>query len=460
MNVALIGDVHANLPALEAVLDHARRQEAAAVWNVGDFVGYGAFPNRVIKRLRREKAVSISGNYDLRVLDFKKKRKKWRKKKRLEKYLAFQWTDHVLTKKNRHYLASLPREQELSIDGRRILLTHGSPASDGEHLTPDTPDERLRELVSLVGAELVICGHSHQPFVREVDGVTFINTGSVGRPDDGDPRACYAILRIEGATGAQPEVYHYRVPYDVEGAVDAIRDRGLPEAFAQMMIQGVALDTVMEVPQAWDTPVSDALPWDEAEQERRLKAVLQLARSCEYEADHTHHVTHLALRLFDELEPLHRFGTQERFWLRCGALLHDIGWMKGQKGHHKTSLYLILDRLSGPFDERERLIVGSIARYHRGAPPRDKHDHFAALSPVDQYRVTILAALLRVADGLDRTHRDVVEDLWCQIDRRKIVVSCAVRMYPIPEREAALEKGNLLEHAFDRDLLIEWEVVQ
>jgi len=86
VNVALIGDVHANLPALEAVLDHARRQETAAVWNVGDFIGYGAYPKRVIERLGRENAVSIAGNYDLRVLDFKKKRKKWRRNSGRSRY--------------------------------------------------------------------------------------------------------------------------------------------------------------------------------------------------------------------------------------------------------------------------------------------------------------------------------------------------------------------------------------
>jgi exopolyphosphatase/guanosine-5'-triphosphate,3'-diphosphate pyrophosphatase len=226
-----------------------------------------------------------------------------------------------------------------------------------------------------------------------------------------------------------------------------------------MTIQGYALDDVTEAPEAWDAPALEALPWDEAEKERRLRAVLQLAESCDYEAEHTHQVTRLALRLFDELRPLHRLGAKERFWLRCGALLHDIGWIQGQKGHHKTSLRLILGAPDLPFDERERFIIGSVARYHRRALPNDKHDHLAALSPVDQYRVTILAALLRVADGLDRTHRNVVEDLSCGISPRQIIVCCAVRMYPIPEREYALDKAELLERAFDRELLVEWNLV-
>lgn len=455
MKVALVGDVHANLPALEAVLDHARQQEVDALWNVGDFVGYGAFPNQVVKRLRAEDAVSIVGNYDLKVLKIKrkKKRKKWRRKKRLEKFFAFQWTYHNLSKKSRRYLRSLPLERKLHLEGHSILLTHGSPVSNAEHLEPDTPEERLRELAGLVDVDLILCGHSHQAFARRVDGVYFINSGSVGRPDDGDPRACYAILQVEPGL---VQVQHYRLAYDVERAVSAIREQGLPEAFAQMMIQGYPLDEVMEAPETWNTPAQDS---DDMEgKEQQVEAVLRLAESCDYEEDHTHQVTHLALRLFDEMWALHRLGAEERFWLRCGALLHDIGWIEGQKGHHKTSLRFILDAPDLPFDERERLIVGSIARYHRRALPKEKHDHFAALSPEDQYVVTILTALLRVADGLDRTHRSVVDDLSCEISSKQIALCCDVCMYPIPEREYALKKGDLFEHVFDRELIVTWQL--
>jgi putative phosphoesterase len=455
--VALIGDVHGNGSALEAVLGHA--QQIEGLWNVGDFVGYGASPNQVIERLREERAVSIVGNYDLKVLKFEEKRRTWRAKKQLQKFLAFQWAHHTLTQTNREYLDSLPTERRLEIGGVTVLLTHGSPASAKEYLTPDTPEGRLRELGAMVEADVVVCGHSHRPFVREVDGVHVINPGSVGRPDDGDPRASYAVLEV--GCGADPDlqVHQWRVPYDVESAVAAIRERGLPEAFAQMMVQGYALDDVMVTPQAWDVPLPNSPSWNGKEKDRRLRAVLRLAESYDYEEEHTHHVTRLSGRLFDELQPLHRLGAEERFWLRCGALLHDIGWVEGRRRHHKTSLRLILDGLDSPFNERERHIIGSIARYHRRALPKEKHDHFTTFSPTDQYRVTILAALLRVADGLDRTHRSVVQDLSCEISPRQITLCCAVRLYPIPEREQALEKGNLLERAFDRELLIEWYTI-
>jgi putative phosphoesterase len=241
MRVALIGDVHANLPALEAVLAHAREGGATRIWNIGDFVGYGPFPDEVVRRLRREGAISIAGNYDLKVLKFKKKQDKWRTSKRPEKWLAFKWAYEHLSKESRMYLRSLSPELRMRVAGRRILLTHASPASNEEHLTPDTPTERLRELAGMADADLVICGHSHQPFTRQVQGVWFINTGSVGRPDDGNPRAAYAILTIEPDVF---EVRHYRVEYDVARVVAAIRDEGLPEAFAQMLMQGNNLDMV------------------------------------------------------------------------------------------------------------------------------------------------------------------------------------------------------------------------
>lgn len=189
----------------------------------------------------------------------------------------------------------------------------------------------------------------------------------------------------------------------------------------------------------------------------RLDTVLRLAESCDYEEEHARQVTQLALRLFDELEPLHRLSHEERFLLQCGALLHDIGWIEGQQAHHKTSLRIILDSSLLPFDERERLIIGSIARYHRKALPKETHAHFAALDPEDQDIVRVLAACVRVADGLDRTHWSVVKDLWCDISPHLIIVCCLVSDNAEQERIEALDKGQLLEQVFDRRLAITWQ---
>lgn len=246
MKIALIGDIHANLPALEAVLAHACEQGIRRVWNVGDIVGYGPFPDEVVQLLRKdEDIVSILGNYDRKVLRFKKKQEKWEKSKDPGKYLAFEWAYEHLSKKNRKYLRFLSREIKMKLRGHRILLTHGSPASDEELLFPDTPDERLRELAQMTKADVVVVGHSHYPFARQVDDVWFINTGSVGRPDDGDPRACYAVLRFQGD---EMQVQHHRVEYDVDRTVAAIREHNLPDTFAQMFLQGRNLDAVSDAP--------------------------------------------------------------------------------------------------------------------------------------------------------------------------------------------------------------------
>lgn len=246
--IALLGDVHANLPALEAVLAHAQSQGIEEIWNIGDFLGYGAFPNQVVKRIRKLDIASIIGNYDLKVLKFPRKDEKWRANKHPLKWFAFKWAYEQLSKKSRRYLVSLPGEKYINVGRRGFLLVHGSPTSNEELLLPDTPEERLRELNKLVQAShddevaAVIFGHSHHAFTRYVEGTLFINTGTVGRPDDGDPRAAYAILDV---LPGGLEVRHIRLEYDLERAVNAIREKDLPEAFAQMLIQGRDLQTVL-----------------------------------------------------------------------------------------------------------------------------------------------------------------------------------------------------------------------
>ena len=453
MKVALLGDVHANLPALEAVLEDAHQRGVEAIWNIGDFVGYGAFPDEVVKRLQQEEALSIIGNYDAKSLKVKKKLEK---SKSPEKLFAFKWAYDNLSKPGRKYLRSLPKEARMEIAEKRILLTHGSPASNKEYIGPDTSEERLRELARMAEADIIICGHSHQPFKRKFEGVWFINTGSVGRPDDGDPRACYAIMQLKPRFF---QLRHYRLEYDVERAAAVIRERGLPEAFAQMILQGRDLDTVMEKAEAAETPTPDLPPDSLVDaQDENLKTILLLAESCNYEVAHTHQVTRLALRLFDELKSWYTdLGEQERFWLHAGGLLHDIGWIEGQKGHHKTALRTILNTPLLPFGNGDRLIIGSIARYHRGALPKKKHGHFATLGRVQRHTVTVLAGILRVADGLDRSHQSLVQDVSCEITPEQIIVKCSVSRPAEVERMFALKKGRLLEKVLKRELVIEWQ---
>lgn len=236
LKVALIGDVHANLPALEAVLEDAGNRGATAILNIGDFVGFGAFPEEVVQRLRREHAISVIGNLDERVLNAKRLTKK---QKSRQKNIAIRWQYKHLSKESRTYLGSLPTEIRLNLKGKSIYMTHGSPESMTEYISAETPENRLRDLMAVAGADIIVSGHAHRPFAREVDGVWFINTGSVGRPEDGDPRACYALLQLNPFA-----LYHFRVPYEINRSIEAIYEHHEPGTFARIYHEGQPLDII------------------------------------------------------------------------------------------------------------------------------------------------------------------------------------------------------------------------
>jgi exopolyphosphatase/pppGpp-phosphohydrolase len=195
---------------------------------------------------------------------------------------------------------------------------------------------------------------------------------------------------------------------------------------------------------------------DAAPVSEHLQAVIDLAKTCEYEANHTQQVTHLALRLFDELSGLHKFGKDERDQLQYASLLHDIGWVEGWKEHHKVSLRIILTTQLLHFSNKERLVIGSIARYHRKALPDVHHDHFAALDKEEQNRVKLLASLLRFADGLDSTHQNRVRDLTCKVTSKRILVRCHSPVSGKEEQQSAMEKSDLMALVFNRKVYLEW----
>jgi exopolyphosphatase/pppGpp-phosphohydrolase len=187
-----------------------------------------------------------------------------------------------------------------------------------------------------------------------------------------------------------------------------------------------------------------------------LQSILRFAEECRYDAPHAHQVTELALQLFDSLRDIHRLNGKERFWLQCAGLLHDIGWIEGRKAHHKTSRRLIEASPLLPLDARDRAIVGEIARYHRRALPNEqKHTQYAALPEEDRKTVSLLAALLRVADGLDVTHRSIVRRVTCHATDDMIEVRCFSLGVAPEERKAALKKGDLMTKVFRRHLSVE-----
>lgn len=449
MKVALIADVHANLPALEAVMEHAGMKGCEAFWNAGDSVGYGAFPEEVVAILRRQ-AVNILGNYDRKVLEVKAKDACRRETGMPEKRMAFNWAYDQLSEESRSWLSSLPEQLRMEVEGKRILLLHASPLSPKEHLSPETPPSRFEVLAEAADADIVVCGHSHRPFSIRAGKTVFVNPGSVGRPDDQDARAAYATLTLRKGVF---RLCHYRVPYDVKRAADEARRRGLPESFAQMLLRGVSLGGLLGEEAAG--AVSGRKPAACAGD--HLLSAMRLAELCRAEEGHFRQVERLALKLFDLLKPLHGLGKRERSWLQCASILHDIGWIEGGTGHHKTALRLIQESpVLGCFSSRERRIIGSIARYHRGSLPREAHHPFGALPEADRYTVCVLASLLRLADGMDSSHGSVVREIRLRMEPGRILLGCRVSSPAFWERESTEKKKDLFERTFRKELKIEW----
>jgi putative phosphoesterase len=440
--IALISDVHGNLPALEAVVEDARQNGADEMWNLGDFLGYAPFPNEVVEKLREVNATNVIGNYDLKVLAFEQKQDRWKQTKMPEKYAAFRWNHEHLSRRARTFLESLPQQVRPEANGSTALLVHGSPAAIDEPLGSETPERRFEELAAMAAVDVVLCGHSHEAFARRAGNTWFVNPGSAGRPEGGDWRASYALLEF---TGSGIKVGHRRVEYDIDRVARAVHAAGLPESFVDVFRKARSLDQLRE-----DGP--------DAEAGKAMDAVQTMARGSRYEPEHAHQVTRLAVELFDQLKDLHGMGPQERLWLQYGALLHDIGWIEGQQAHHKRALELILADPRLPFERRERTIVGLTARYHRGALPDPDHKYFAGLHEADRHRVRVLAGILRVADGLDRSHLSLIRTVACEISKRGVVIACEADEPADEEAAAAKKKADLLEAVYGRDCEIKVRV--
>lgn len=249
MRYVLLSDVHANLPALSAVLaDIAARAPDAAVYHLGDLVGYSPWPNEVVDLIEAAGIAGVAGNYDSTVATSYKHcgcRSENAAQEALA-HLSFTWTCEHTSTASKAFLGGLPFRLDLRplgghVAGPTITLVHATPMNNLVYVTEDRPDSFLLKLADAAGLKAgdVLCfGHTHKPWHRVVEGIHFVNTGSVGRPKDGDPRAGYVLLDLVDGT---VEVAFVRLGYDVDATAQGVVRAGLPFEFAEFLRSGGAV---------------------------------------------------------------------------------------------------------------------------------------------------------------------------------------------------------------------------
>ena len=245
MRYALISDIHANLPALTAVLRDIAGRDVDETYHLGDLVGYAPWPNETVALLRDTHITGISGNYDSTVgTNYKHCGCKYEDPKQEEQsHLSFEWSKAHTSPEVKQDLATLPFRMDLRPlgghgPGPTVVLVHGTPTLNTLYWTEDRTDAFCLKMAQHAGAkagDVIAFGHTHKPWYREVEGIHFVNTGSVGRPKDGDWRAGYVLLE---AGDAVPRVEFVRVEYDIEEAVRGILASDLPHDFAEYLRTG------------------------------------------------------------------------------------------------------------------------------------------------------------------------------------------------------------------------------
>ena len=241
MKIIIFSDIHANLPAFEKALESIYLQKPDAIYCLGDLVGYNIWPNEVIDIIRSRRIATIAGNHDAKVKSLSSA-----KMDEPGKNYAYK----IITEDNKKYLATLPShlkvEFKLIDSSLTMLLVHGSPNSNDEYLLEDKDEHEFLQVFENANADILFFGHSHKPYYRILDSKKessrykyAINTGSVGKPKDGNPQGGYTMITIHENTSAlDPQslkVDFIRFGYDVETAATAIENSPLPNEFAEML---------------------------------------------------------------------------------------------------------------------------------------------------------------------------------------------------------------------------------
>ncbi len=229
--VAIFSDVHANLPALQAVLDDIDAAGIERLYCGGDLVGYGPHPNEVCALIEERAIPTIYGNYDHAIArdDHDCGCAYVTQHDRDLGQESVEWTLVNTSQASKDFMRELPFDLRVDAGGRSVHLVHGSPRKVNEYLFEDKPASLYERLASAEDADVLVFGHTHKPWSAAFGGVLFVNSGSVGKPKDGDARACWVELRAD-------EVAYHRVAYDADTVAAEVRAAGLPGEFADKLL--------------------------------------------------------------------------------------------------------------------------------------------------------------------------------------------------------------------------------
>ena len=241
MRIAVISDIHSNIYALESVFDDIDNRKVDLVACTGDLVGYGTKPNEVIDLIRKNKVLTIMGNYDDAIGNYKIVCGcDYQDPKDAEKAgLSMHFTAIETTEENKEYLSNLPKEATLTFDDKTIRLVHGSTRIINEYLKEDSKE--AEEVMNNLVEDILICGHTHIPYAKYYGEKLLVNAGSVGKPKTNNPNANYVIIDINNDEKStdRVKVEIIEASYNFEKAAREIEENKiLPNEFARLIREG------------------------------------------------------------------------------------------------------------------------------------------------------------------------------------------------------------------------------
>ena len=238
MLMAFMSDIHGNLPALEAAVSDAKARGAERIIAAGDITGYGPFPDDVCNFLKKRRIPAILGNYDRKVIEVLRQGKSVTEGMKKKKQEILLWTVEHIGDGNRRYLSGLPDHLDLQLaSGHKLLVVHGSPLSMDDAIYSSITRPGLEKKLGDFHPDILVCGHTHIPFVKHIGGILVVNCSSTGHPVDGDPRPVYAL--VHAARGAAPRGHIIRFDYDKERVIKALEEASLPKGLRKDFLEGI-----------------------------------------------------------------------------------------------------------------------------------------------------------------------------------------------------------------------------